>query len=68
MMRDTKTSFFNPSSKSIKRNKIKELTEQFDRMQDEYSKVDDEFEEEIVKNVQLKTEYHRLTQKIKEDE
>ncbi len=37
-------------------------------MQDEYNKIDDEFEDEIVKNVQLKTQFHKLTQKIRENE
>ena len=68
MMRDTKTSFFNPSSKSIKKNKIKELSAQLEQLQDEYSKVDDEFEEEIVKNVHLKSEYQILTLKVKQAE
>ena len=45
MMRDTKSSFFNPSSKSIKRNKIKDLQSKLEALQDEYAKVDDEFEE-----------------------
>lgn len=43
MMRDTKSSFFNVSSKSIKRNKIKELKNKLEGMQDEYNKIDDEF-------------------------
>lgn len=66
MMKDTKTSFFNPSSRSGKRNKTKQLKEQLEHLQDEYMKVDDEFEEEIVKNVQLKSQFHNLTQKIRE--
>lgn len=54
-MRDTKTSFMKPSSKNMKRNKIRELQEKLQTMQDEYARIDDEFEEEIIKNVQLKT-------------
>ncbi len=34
VMRDTKSSFFNPSVNSIKRNKIKELKEQLENLQD----------------------------------
>lgn len=45
MMRDTKSSFFNPSSKSIKRNKIKDLQSKLEALQDDYAKIDDEFEE-----------------------
>lgn len=41
MMRDTKTSFFNASNGSIKRNKKKEFKEQLDQLQDEYMKIDD---------------------------
>ena len=65
MMRESKTSFFNPSSKSIKRNKIKELQAKLEQLQDDYSKIDDQFEEEIIKNVQLKTELHNLSQQVK---
>lgn len=55
MMRESNTSFFNPSTKSIKRNKAKELKEKLEHLQEEYSKVDDEFEEQIVNNVLLKS-------------
>ena len=34
VMRDTKTSFFNPSVNSMKRNKTKELKEKLDNLQD----------------------------------
>lgn len=68
IMRDTKSSFFNPSSQSVKRNKLKELKAKLETMQDEYYRIDDEFEEEIVKNVQLKTEFHSLSQKLKREE
>ena len=55
MMRESNTSFFNPSTKSIKRNKAKELKEKLEHLQEDYSKVDDEFEEQIVNNVLLKS-------------
>ena len=60
MMRDTKTSFMNPSSKSVKRNKIKKLQEELENLQDKYSKIDDQFEEEIIKNAHLKAQYQQL--------
>ena len=41
MMRDTGTSLFNPSSKSLKGNKIKELKQKLEELEDEYSKIDD---------------------------
>jgi len=31
-------------------------------------KIDDEFEEEIVKNVQLKSEYHKTLAKVRESQ
>lgn len=44
---------------------MKELQQRLEQLQDDYMKIDDEFEEEIVKNVQLKSEYHQKLLKIK---
>lgn len=64
MVRDTKTSFYNISSQSIKNNKLKELREEFQNSENEYNRIDDEFEEEIVKNVHLKATFHQLNQRV----
>lgn len=41
VMRETKNSFFNPSVRSLKQNKVRDLKNKLEAMQDEYMKLDD---------------------------
>ena len=59
------SSFFNKTAKS----QLTSYTSKLEELQANYATVDDKFEEEITKNVQLKAKYHQaMSKKRKEDE
>ena len=50
--RDTKTSFFNQTQASI--SKVQSFQQRINELETTYSQLDDRFENEIIKNVELK--------------
>ena len=59
-MRESSTSFFQPKAYDEQQRTKQRLT----KLADDYAELDDQFEEEIVKNVQLKAQLAHLKEKL----